>query len=394
MQEGLLPLSPLAFFAIKSTDKSVEFFHLTKLTGDKSGRAHKGDVPIFFINRFLPFMSFPAYPIKMKNRAPLLCQVSLHDINLSDMNYSLNPFHQPLQENLLKSINNLGILHPPLLLKQQDSSFIILSGRRRIQAYLQCFQSSSTQKDKLEHDEKTLPALVFSSNGEKGENNPALLFTALVQHQLLSGSLSIIEQAVLLQKASMVLKEQEVLRLLPLLGMKPKPNVSGELVALLDLETTAQLGLHQGIIAPRSGKKLARFSLADQKQLAQLIEQFQLGGSKQQNLLDRLFQLTKRKQTSVEILISQWREKEKDKQLNGPQQVSSLLRWLDQQCQPRLKQAEDEFKKFNSQLQLPAGVRVEHALSFEEEQVTLSIDFSSKEELASIWPKIEALLQS
>ncbi|MCI5120012.1 MAG: hypothetical protein D3908_02235, partial [Candidatus Electrothrix sp. AUS4] len=128
-------------------------------------------------------------------------------------------------------------------------------------------------------------------------------------------------------------------------------------------------------------------------QLAQLIEQFQLGGSKQQNLIDRLFQLTKREQTSVEALINQWKEKEKDKQLNGPQQVSSLLRWLDQQCQPRLAQTEEEFKKFSSQLQLPAGVRIDHALSFEEEQVTLSMDFSSKEELARIWPKIEALLR-
>ena len=103
--------------------------------------------------------------------------------------------------------------------------------------------------------------------------------------------------------------------------------------------------------------------------------------------------MTRREQVSVEALHTQWEEKEKDKQLNGPQRASSLLRWLDREYQPRLTQAEEEFKKFCNQLHLPAGVQVEHSLSFEEEKVTLSMEFRTKEELAQNWPQMEELLR-
>ena len=308
----------------------------------------------------------------------------MQDINLEDRTYVLNPFIQYPDDSLLHSISDFGMLHPPLLLEKQDRSLIVLSGRRRIEAYLQ-----------ISRAQKSLPALIISS--DEDNPNPAnspYLFTLLLQHQLLGGSLSIIEQAVFFRKASLTLKEEDVLNLLPVLGMKAKPHIPGELIALLDLEPAVQIGLHRGIITQRSGKTLSRFSQADQKQLAELIEQFQFGGSKQQKMIDRFFQLSKREQISVEILLSQWREKEKDKQLNGPQRASSLLRWLDRQCQPSLTQAEEEFRKFCSRLQLPVGVQIDHTLSFEDEQVTLRMNFGSKEELALIWPRMKKLLNS
>jgi hypothetical protein len=154
-----------------------------------------------------------------------------------------------------------------------------------------------------------------------------------------------------------------------------------------------QQGIHEGRISQRSGKKLARFSTGDQEKLADIIHEYQLGGSKQHKLLERCLQLTKREQISVKELLDSWCDRIKEKNLNGPQKTASLLRWLDQQYQPRLTEAEKEFKKFSAQLQLPVGVRLEHSLSFEEEQVTLHIDFSRKEELTKIWPKLEALLK-
>ncbi|MCI5211272.1 MAG: hypothetical protein D3910_21370, partial [Candidatus Electrothrix sp. ATG2] len=221
-------------------------------------------------------------------------------------------------------------------------------------------------------------------------------FTTVLQHQLLGRSLTVIEQAVFLHKARQRLKEleqEELLALLPMLGHKAKPHILGEFISLLDLEPAVQLALQKGFISQRSAKKLSRFSPTDQQQLAALIEKYQLGGSKQQKLIERCFQLTQREKVSIETLVGRWWEREKDKQLNGPQQTNSLFRWLDQEYQPRLTQAEEEFKKFCSQLHLPAGVRVEHSLSFEEEKVTLSMEFRTKEDLARNWPKIEQLLR-
>ena len=325
----------------------------------------------------------------MKNATPCYSQVRLQDINLTDRSYTLNPFSQAPEQDLLQSISSFGMLQPPLLLEKKDHTFTVLSGRRRIEAYLQV---SNAQECRQDREGCHLTALIIFLNEGKTDNQ-LHLFTTLLQHQLLGKSLTVIEQAVFFQKAMLVLEEQDILALLPMLGLKAKPHIPGEFISLLDLEPAVQLGLHRGIISQRSGKKLSRFSLADQKDLAEVINTYQLGGSKQQKLIERFFQLTQREQVSVEILLGRWWDKEKDKQLNGPQRTSSLLRWLDRECQPRLTQAEEAFRKFCNQLQLPAGVRLEHSLSFEEEQVTLSMDFSRKEKLAEIWPKINELVK-
>jgi hypothetical protein len=326
----------------------------------------------------------------VKNATPCYSQVRLQDINLTDRSYTLNPFSQAPEQDLLQSISSFGMLQPPLLLEKKDHTFTVLSGRRRIEAYLQV---SNAQECRQDREGCHLTALIIFLNEGKTDNQ-LHLFTTLLQHQLLGKSLTVIEQAVFFQKAMLVLEEQDILALLPMLGLKAKPHIPGEFISLLDLEPAVQLGLHRGIISQRSGKKLSRFSLADQKDLAEVINTYQLGGSKQQKLIERFFQLTQREQVSVEILLGRWWDKEKDKQLNGPQRTSSLLRWLDRECQPRLTQAEEEFKKFSNQLHLPAGVRLEHSRSFEEEQVTLNMDFNSKEELARIWPQLEALCLS
>jgi ParB family chromosome partitioning protein len=313
---------------------------------------------------------------------PCYRQVRLQDINLTDRSYSLNPFHQEPKQDLVQSISELGILQPPLLLEQQDGTYIILSGRKRLEACLQ-------QKQ----DDDYITALIIVPDRNNQESYPLYLFSSLLQHQLLGHPLTLIEQAIFFQKASQILEEQDILSFLPLLDLKAKPHIPGELIALLELERSVQQGIHSGIITQRSGKKLSRFSPTDQKKLAEIIYDYQLGGSKQQKLLERCFQLTKRQQISVEKLLDPWREKVREKNLNGPQNAASLLRWLDQQYQPRITAAEKEFKKFSAQLQLPVGVQVEHSPSFEEEQVTLSIHFKSKEELARIWPQIKVLIK-
>ncbi len=323
---------------------------------------------------------------------PCYLQVRLQDINLDDRSYSLNPFPEDFKQDLVQSICELGILQPPLLLEQQDG-YIILSGRKRIEAYLQlCNNRLESSQQKNSNDQK-ITALSITTALEKEEGYPLHLFKVLLEHQLLGNRLTLIEQAVFLKKAAKVLDKQDLVSFLPLFGLKTKPHIPGEIISLLDLEVSVQQGMHKGIISQRSGKKLARFSPDDQKKLAEIIYEYQLGGSKQQKLLERFFQLTKRKKITTERLLDLWKETVKEKQLNGPQRSTSLLRWLDQQYHPRLARAEGEFRTFSSQLQLPAGLRLEHSPAFEEEQITLSIDFKSKEELAHVWPQIKILIK-
>jgi hypothetical protein len=318
------------------------------------------------------------YMQEQKKTSAQYRQVRVGDIDLADTSYALHPFPLESDSELLRSITTLGMLHPPLLLECSENKFIVLSGRRSLQAV----QAVG------ENDIFFITALIV----QYSRSDP-MFFATLLRHRLMGYSLSVIEQAVFLQKAMESLATEEVVHLLPMLGLQEKPHIPGQFIALLELDDAVQLGLHKGIIARRSGKKFARFSLADQKTLAEIINEYQVGGSKQQKLIDQVFQLTKRQRISVEELLGRWRELAKDKQQNGPQRITSLLSWLERECQPRCTQAEEDFRKFCRQLKLPAGVQVDHSPAFEEELVTLSMDFSSREELVVVWPQIQALLQ-
>ena len=305
-------------------------------------------------------------------------QVTPSDIDLSDTRYTLNPFpSEGPDDQLSASIRTFGILHPPLLLELTDNRFIVLSGRKRVQAAGGTIDTPIT-------------ALVIS---REYVDQPQVILCTLLQHQLIGPPLSIIEQALFFKKAMDCLPAEEIIKFLPMMGYKAKPHIPNELTSLLDLDPTVQQGLHEGILSLRAGKKLLQFSPADQRILAELISELQMGGSKQQKLIDLVFELTKRLQTSAGELLNNWQEKEKDTQRNRPQKAASLLSWLQRKCRPISLAAEENFKKFCRQLELPAGVRISHTLSFEDEQVTLCVDFNSRKELKKKWPQIKSLLQ-
>ncbi|MCK5516716.1 MAG: hypothetical protein KAI39_07575, partial [Desulfobulbaceae bacterium] len=243
-------------------------------------------------------------------------QISVSTIDLTDNRYALNPFFGAEPEALAESIRVLGMLHPPLLLEIDSNSFIVLSGKKRVQIAAQQVGVPLT-------------ALVIQ-NQEKNTGQQLLIFTTLLQHQLIGSSLSIIEQAIFFKKSLECLTAEEVNSLLPLLGYKPKPHIPHQLIALLNLGLSVQQGLHEGFLSQRAGKKLALFTHSDQQTLVALIKELQLGGSKQQQLIDSVLELTKRLHIKAEQLLNRWRDQEKNKnsRSNKPQQAASLLNWL------------------------------------------------------------------
>ena len=302
--------------------------------------------------------------------------VPLKDIDLANDRYTLSPFAPKADPQLRASIAELGLLRPPLLVADKNKKFIVLSGRK-------CLKILS----ELEPD-STVTALVLCQ-----PDNQLLLCKTLLQHQLGGAPLSLIEQAGFCQLASKYLAPAEVVSLLPLMGLKAKPHLPAQLIALLALEERVQEGVHLGIISQRAARKLAQFSPSDQHTLAGVISTFQLGGSKQQQLIDRVFELTRRMQLTAAELLSQWLEEgDGEKELNRPQQAAAMLNRLQQECQPRLAAEQDSFRAYCNRLALPPAMRVSHTPSFENEAVSLEIEFPDREQLADLLPQLESLL--
>jgi len=302
--------------------------------------------------------------------------VMIKDIDLSDTSYSLNPF-PPVQPDteLSTNIKTFGILHPPLLLELNTDHYIALSGRKRLQV--------------VAEETSPITAIVINSSFTR---QPKVILSTLLQHRMIGSPLGIIEQAVFFKKAMDCLTMEEIICFLPILGYKPKPHIPRQLVSLLELEPTAQLALHKNTLSLRAAKKLLLFPADDQRVLAQLINKLQLGGSKQQKLIDLVFDLTKRSRISTEELLDRWGEKEKDKHHNGPQKAASLLSWLHHKCNPRSVAEEENFRKFCQRLDPPPGIQLSHTLSFENDRVALNVEFSSQKILEKQWPKIRQFL--
>ena len=301
--------------------------------------------------------------------------VPLKDIDLTNDRYALSPFATKPDPQLRAGIAELDLLRPPLLLADWDQKFIVLSGRKSLAVLCE-----------LEPDSR-ITALVLHHSCEQ-----LLLCKTLLQHQLNGAPLTLIEQAVFCRLALEQLSTKEVVSLLPLMGMKAKPHLLKQLTSLLELEISVQEAMHRGVLSLRAGKKLAQFSAQDQQTLTAVITAFQLSGSKQQQLIDRVLELGRRQQVTVEKLLAQWLETEEEGDSNRPQRATAMLNWLHQQCQPRLTAEQDNFKAFCHRLALPAGMRLRHTVSFENEAVTLEVDFPNREQLADLLPQIESLL--
>jgi hypothetical protein len=297
--------------------------------------------------------------------------VAAADIDLDDNRYNLDPFASLEDRHRLLAVRSAEILHPPLLL-EEDNRYLVVAGVEFLPRNLQAAGALLTA---LVIDRTMIP-------------RPVEIFTLLLHYCRIHTPLSPMEQGECLARMHEFLTEPELIEVLPLLGHGKKKHLVDELMGLRGLDRSVQLCLHEGLLNLRSAAKISRLAGGDQQTIVSLVREFQLGGTKQQQLIERMTELSKRLQCRCEDLVTRWREEEKERQLNGPQRAASLLRWLDHNCFPQYRAAEQEFSRFCKTLQLPATVRVEHEVSFENDRITLCMDFANRDQLAEQWPKI------
>lgn len=280
--------------------------------------------------------------------------------------------HIHLDETLLSSVENFGIMQPLLVAENEGNGgiFNLLSGFKRLQAAITLNILS-------------IPCLVLPQ-----QTDPSELYQYIAQHKHLDKNVSPIEDALLLQQTQEQLADHETLSLLKIMGYKPNKHQLNELLSLLQLEKTAIISIHTGKLTLKTGKKLNKLSRLDQHLLVRLIDKYHFGGSKQHNFVQMVIELSKRRQCSIEQVLSTWDQQNVTDAKNIPQQGNQLLDFLQQQCSPELFKAEKAFQLRIQQLQLPEHFQLHHSASFEKDSCDLSITFDDINALES---KLDAL---
>lgn len=299
-------------------------------------------------------------------------QIALKSIPLSSIlfeegTYFFAPESLPgfLSPQLIESIQEVGILHPPLIQQTGNSEkHIIISGFKRL-AILKNISPTAR-----------IHCLVLPATC-----SPSALFVTLYHHWVADRQPSIVEQAGYFKKARDLLDQATLLSFAQQLGHKPTMRVIDDLVSLLDLEQSVVLALHKGTMHPRTARKIRILDKLEQNTVADLIASYKLGGSKQQKMVDLGMELIMREKVSWRDIGQKWMVEEGHPDRNIPQQGTKFLEWLFEQCYPRSSGAESEFGEFVRSLNLPSKATVTHSPFFENDELWLTIKYENREKL-------------
>lgn len=302
--------------------------------------------------------------------------VRISSIDLRDTTYLLSPVEESPDEALRVSIRTFGILFPPLLLERETDHFIIVSGRKRIQAALEV------------QDPDTLPCLIVPAG------SPVLfVYTVLLEHSLIGGQISMAQQIAFFAGLLRTCPIEEALPLFGKLGHPPNRHKLDRLLSLRNLSVPALTALHEGVLSSNSAHKMVKLSSNDQDTLIDIITRLHIGGSKQQKLIELCTELIMRKNEDLRtILLPFLSRRETEQPENIPQQSAALLKWLQNENFPRSSAAEREFNRLVRQLELPPNVQVRHTPAFEDEAVTLCLDFPDPDSMREAWTRIRKIM--
>lgn len=274
-----------------------------------------------------------------------------------------------------RSIEKIGLVNTPLLIKNRSGYMDVISGYRRIQAVKALGWSRTPCRILPESTLSALECLLLNLY----ENLSTRVFNS-------------VEKGMILKHLVEHLKEGEVIKnYMPLLGLPSHEEtlrfyirIEGE----LDVEIKSRLAL--GGLTLQAAKMLLDVDPESRLPICHLIIILKLNSNKQKQLIDNIVDISYMSGMSIYELIHKGPIEEicSDQKLNIPQKGDAVLRFLRSRRLPSLTTAESTFRKMISQLDLPNGVKINAPRFFEDPHYSLEVSFREGRELKD---KIENL---
>ena len=309
-----------------------------------------------------------------------ICPKSLDTslIDFDDFSYSISPDREIiLEDSVAKSIAMYGILHPPLIVQKTNTkSYVIVAGRKRLFACRTFFP-----------DEKSCCCMIIPAQMPELD-----IFSILLEEILTSRKLTPIEKAIFLQKISPLADKKHIAKkFLPRLNLPPDPFYIKQSVMLLDLEEPIIHAIHQGLITEKITGEIASLSAEDRLAVFHIISSLHPSASNQKKLIDICRELASRENSTIAAILENKDARDilNHQEANPPQKTKNLMNWLSRKHMPRSSSAADEFKRFAASMHLPENVSLTHTPFFEDDSVTLSINFSNRKPVQNVWKKIK-----
>lgn len=290
--------------------------------------------------------------------------VDLNLIDTNDLFYRIST--SELTSSLVNSINQMGILNPPILIKK-SSCYKIVSGWRRIRA---CHQLGF----------EIIPVRLLNTSMDRGRCIQLAICDNAFQREL-----NLVEQARAVQLLSTVCQTtSELVEVANAVGLSINQDILEKLLKLAQMDGTIQSGLIDGSIS--LSVAMALHGMNDQKDsilIGHLLEELGLGLNRQREMLDWIKAICRWEGISAQKLleadtIQQCRQND---QFDRRQKGRIIRDYLRKRRFPTIVQYENNFTRTLRKLNLTSGTHLIAPQHFESPVYTFKIDFKNQCEL-------------
>ena len=301
--------------------------------------------------------------------------ISLVDIDFEDPAFRITTRNDI--DDLLGSIQKIGLLQPPVLMAN-SAGYTIVCGFRRIAA---CRKLGWTR----------ITAGILEKTVDRFKTAQLSIADNAFQR-----SLNLVETS----RALKLLDDfgpsnQQRKKAAEALGLPISRSATLKVKKICRLPLPIQEGILADTINLSMALELGGLDPATAEGLVWLFDQLKVGLNKQRELLLLLKEIARREDTSIPHLIA---EKPLQEILNNAEMDSAVRRqkvrsYLRQRRFPAITEAETDYRKWVRQLKLGNNINLIPPKDFEETTFSMTLRFNNRQELSDLKKRIEKIIQ-
>ena len=307
----------------------------------------------------------------MKKLNMILKEIELNSINFSDDEFLIS---YPLKyDNVKESIEKIGLINPPILYVGDAymrplrlNKFKIVSGFKRVFAL-------------RDLNRKKISCFIISNNYTAIELLQLLIFDNSLIRQF-----NPIEKSIIINKLSKYVSRDTIInKYFKHLGLEPSKKLYALYESLISLEDDIKLAIANNELSERSGANLLGFSKKDRLALFDFLVQLKPSVSKQNEIIELVFEISKRENISVKNII---RSGEIDtifsnKKLSVIQKLERVREYLKKKRYPQLTKLEEEFESLKKSIGISQDMKFYPPAFFEGNNYEMHLSFSKISQL-------------
>jgi hypothetical protein len=274
---------------------------------------------------------------------------------------------------LINSIEKVGLLNNPYIIKRKDRTVEIVIGYRRILAL----------------KELSIKEVCCVDLTDSGLSDFELFILALHDNLFSRKVFTYIEKSMIISELNNIVKDINIIYdVCSLIGVSRKDY--SVILKINKLDDKIKQVISNGVLHIKTIELLLQMETSDILLISYWLNKLKLSYNYQVQFIDYISDISRINKRSISSLMEEefFQKLLADDKKNIPQKAKELIDYLRIRRNPNISKYQEIFEKKIKKLNLPSNVRVMNPAYFESEGYKLEIDFNNGEELQQILIKL------